>query len=51
VVKSDKCMGDSQLLGHVPKLPPKSTPMIIPNGVAENKSKTVLSFSKFLKLS
>jgi len=27
VVKSDKCMGDSQLLGHVPGLPPKSTPM------------------------
>src|SRR6218665_2902937 len=30
VVKSDKCMGDSQLLGgHVLGLPPKSTPMIV----------------------
>ena len=29
MVKSDKCMGVSQLLGgHVPGLPPKSTPMI-----------------------
>ena len=29
VVKSDKCMGVSQLLGeHVPGLPPKSTPMV-----------------------
>ena len=27
VVKSDKCMDVSQLLGHVPGLPPKSTPM------------------------
>src|SRR6218665_4217242 len=27
VVKSDKYMGVSQLLGHVPGLPPKSTPM------------------------
>ena len=31
MVKSDKCMGVSQLLGstvHVPGLPPKSTPMV-----------------------
>ena len=28
VVKSDKCMGDSQLLGgHMTGLPPQSTPM------------------------
>ena len=27
MVKSDKCMGVSQLLGHVPGLPAKSTPM------------------------
>ena len=25
VVKSDKCMGVSQLLGHVPGMPPEST--------------------------
>jgi len=27
VVKTDKCLGVSQLLGGVPGLPPKSTPM------------------------
>ena len=27
VVKRDKCMGISHLLGHVPGLPPESTPM------------------------
>jgi len=27
VVKSDKCVGDSQILGGASGLPPKSTPM------------------------
>ena len=27
MVKSDKCMGVSQLLGHVSRLPPKSKPI------------------------
>ena len=27
MVERDKCMGVSQLLGHVPGLPPESTPM------------------------